>query len=97
MLPQVKEESVDAFFAGTGLIDVVIAATVLEWLALELWFGRRGRALVVADLRLNLLSGLCLMLALRSALAQTSVLLVLIMLGAAGLVHYADLRRRWKS
>jgi len=88
---------VDGFFTGTGLIDLVIAATVLEWLALELWFGRRGRALAVADLRLNLLSGLCLMVALRSALAQAPLLLVLLMLGAAGLVHYADLRRRWKS
>ena len=87
----------NGFFAGTGLIDIVIAATVLEWLALELWFGRRGRALKVADLRLNLFSGLCLMLALRSAIADASVLLVLLMLGAAGLAHYADLRRRWKS
>lgn len=85
------------FFSGTGLIDVVIACTLLEWLGLWVWYRIKGSGLAPAALLLTLLSGLCLMLALRCALSGLPQYLVMFFLCAAGATHAADIRRRWKS
>jgi hypothetical protein len=85
------------FFSGTGLIDVVIACTLLEWLGLWVWYRIKGSGLAPAALLLTLLSGLCLMLALRCALSGLPQYLVMLFLCAAGATHAADIRRRWKS
>ena len=85
------------FFSGTGLIDIVIACTLLEWLGLSVWYRYSGRGLAPTELRLTLLSGLCLMLALRCALSGLPQYLVMLFLCAAGATHAVDIRRRWKS
>ena len=59
----VMGDGVEKFFAGTGLIDVVLAATLLEWMALEMWWRITGKGLDPVNLRLVLLAGLALMLA----------------------------------
>ena len=47
-------DGVEKFFAGTGLIDVVLAATLLEWMALEMWWRITGRGLNPVELRFHL-------------------------------------------
>lgn len=87
----------DGIFSGTGLIDVVIACTLLEWLGLFVWYRIKGTGLAPVELRLTLLSGLSLMLALRCALSGLPQYLVMLFLCAAGATHAVDIRRRWKS
>ena len=88
-------DGVEKFFAGTGLIDVVLAATLLEWMALEIWWRITARGLNPVELRLVLLAGLALMLAVRTVLMSLPWFITALLLSAAGLVHLADLRRRW--
>jgi len=76
-------------------IDAVIALTLLEGLGLW-WWSRRGRGIAPRDFAFNWLSGLCLMAALRGAVAGWGMAWVLGWLSAAGLVHVLDLRRRWR-
>lgn len=79
------------------LVDAVLALTVCEGLALALWHRRTGRGIAPADYALNLLSGLCLMLALRLALGSAAWAWILAALSAAGLAHAADLWCRWRG
>jgi hypothetical protein len=88
---------VEKFFAGTGLIDVVLAATLLEWIALEIWWRRMGSGVHPVDVRLVFLAGLALMLAVRTVLMALPWFVTAMLLSAAGLVHLADLRRRWSA
>ena len=88
-------DGVEKFFAGTGLIDVVLAATLLEWMALEIWWRRMGCGVNPVDVRLVLLAGLALMLAVRTVLMALPWFVTATLLSAAGLMHLADLRRRW--
>jgi hypothetical protein len=79
-------------------IDAILALTLLEGLALWWWFGRAGgpgRARVPAGFWLGWLSGLCLMAALRGAVADWGAAWILGWLSLSGLVHATDLRRRW--
>ena len=78
------------------LIDAVIVFTVIEALALLIHHRITGRGVAGSQFLVNLVSGLCLMLALRSALGSAGDLVVAAWLGAAGLAHGADLRRRWR-
>lgn len=78
------------------LIDLVIAITVLEGLALTAWHRRTGRGMAPVEFWPNLASGLALMLALRAALGGLPWGFVAAGLLAAGLLHAADLRRRWR-
>ncbi len=84
-------------FSDTGIIDIVIACTLLEWCGLFLWYRFTGRGLAPVELRFTLLSGLCLMFAVRCALSGLPQFLVMLSLCAAGATHIADIRRRWKS
>ena len=84
-------------FSDTGIIDIVIACTLLEWCGLWLWYRFTGRGLAPVELRLTLLSGLCLMFAVRCALSGLPQFLVMLSLLAAGATHFVDIRRRWKS
>ena len=84
----------DEFFAGTRLIDWVIAFTALEGLALAAYHRRTGRGMAFGDYAANLAAGLCLMLALRAALAGASWPWIALCLLAAGIAHGADLWRR---
>lgn len=77
-------------------IDAVIALTLLEGLGLWWWWARRGRGIAPRDFAANWFSGLCLMAALRGAVAGWGLAWVLGWLTASGLVHALDLRRRWR-
>ena len=81
--------------SGTVLIDVVIAATLFEWAALSLLWRRKQRGLTPAALALTLLPGLCLMLAVRTAMLGLPWYAVALLLSASGLTHLIDLRQRW--
>ena len=85
----------ETFFSGTVLIDVVIAATMIEWVSLSLLWRRKQRGLTPAALALTLLPGLCLMLAVRTAMLGLPWYAVALLLSASGLTHLIDLRRRW--
>jgi hypothetical protein len=78
------------------LVDAVIALTLIEALVLWLYHRRSGRGVAFSEIGLNLVSGLCLMLALRVALAGNSLWLVAAALAAAGILHALDIRRRWR-
>jgi len=79
--------------AGTGLVDFVIALTLLETLVLA-WRGRRtGGGIAPRELALNALAGIGLLLALRAALSPAPGLIAPA-LAFAGLAHLADLRER---
>ncbi len=82
-------------FANGWLIDIVIAMTLLEGICIGLYHCLTHRGVSPRDYALNLFSGLCLMLALRSALANASWPWVAAWLATAGLAHAADLWRRW--
>ncbi len=84
-------------FSGTTLIDAVIALTLLEWLALYVCFRVTGKGLAPHHYTLNLVAGLFLMLALRSAVANGAGWGMALLLACAGLAHAADLYRRWKA
>ena len=83
---------------GGGLIDTIIAITVLEVTVVLLYHRKTKRGLMPRDYLLNVVSGLCLMLALRCALASSAWYIISVFLLAAGFAHVADmairLRRR---
>lgn len=79
-----------------GLVDAVIAFTLCEGLLLTWWHYRTGRGVAPSQFLANLVSGLCLMLALRSALAHGAGAVMLLWVMAAGLAHGVDLWRRWR-
>jgi hypothetical protein len=88
---------VDSVFAGPLLwVDLIIGFTLLEGLALALYFRATGRGVPPSQFGVNLASGLCLMFALRSALADAGPLWIAAGLLAAGLAHGLDLWRRWQ-
>ena len=78
------------------LVDLAIAITLAEWLALALYHRMTGRGLPPEAYALNLLSGLCLMLALRSVLQGHEWFWGAGCLAASGLAHFSYLRQRWQ-
>ena len=51
-------EAVSGFFAGTGLIDVVILVTFIEWAALVFWRRFTGRGMSSTNIRIMLFPGI---------------------------------------
>ena len=82
---------------STGWIDVVIAFTALEAVALALYHRLTGRGVAPADFLLTLASGVALLLALRSTVADGFGPAAAAWLLAGGAAHVADLRRRWAA
>lgn len=78
------------------LVNFVILATLIEFFVLRVLHARKGVGVAPRDFVLNLLSGLCLMIALRVALTGGSLAWILITLAAAGLFHGLDIYRRWQ-
>lgn len=78
------------------LVDLAIGITLAEWLALALYHRFTGRGLPPEAYALNLLSGLCLMLALRCALYGEAWWWGAGFLAASGAAHVTYLRRRWQ-
>ena len=83
--------------SGSGLIDLVIIATLVEWAALVLLWQRSGRGVPSGMLAWMLLPGLCLMLAVRSVMLGAPWYWLALLLIAAGLAHLVDLRSRWRN
>jgi len=88
---------VSALFASGRIVDLVLALTAAEFVALALWRRRTGRGLAAADLASALLAGVCLMLAVRAALVGAWWGWIALCLLAAGVAHVAELRRRCAS
>ncbi len=78
------------------LVDGVIAFTVLEAVLLLALHRTRGRGVPPREWLLNLISGLCLMAALRAGLGGSAWPVWLAWLSAAGVAHASDLARRWR-
>jgi len=89
-------DAVSGFFAGTGLVDFVIAVTWAEAALLVLWQVRTGRGVPVQDVLAMLLPGLWLMLALRSVISGHDGLVTAVYLLAAGVSHANDVWRRYR-
>jgi fatty acid desaturase len=79
------------------LIDLILLATVAEGGVLAAWHRRTGRGLSAAAVARMLLPGVCLMLALRAALAGSAWPFVPLALTAALIAHLADVRGRWRG
>lgn len=77
------------------LVDGVIGLTVLEGVALLVHHRLTGGGVRPRDFMLNLVSGVCLMLALRCALREQGALWIAAWLAAAGAAHAADIGLRW--
>ena len=86
-----------AWVVGGGLIDTIIVITLLEVTMLLLYHHQTKRGLMPRDYLLNVLSGLCLMLALRSSLAGSVWYFTATFLTAAGLAHVADIILRLRQ
>jgi hypothetical protein len=87
----------DDFFSSGGIVDLILAIVAIEVAALAVYFRRTGRGVAPIELVSNLLSGVCLLLALRAALLGASWVWVALPLIASFLAHLADLRRRWQG
>lgn len=88
------EQWVQQWVVSGGLVDTIIAITLLETAALLLYHHQTKRGLKPRDYLLNVLSGLCLMLALRCVLTGAAWYFVSMWLMAAGLAHVADIALR---
>ena len=80
-----------------GLIDVIIVITLLEFAALLLYQQQTKRGLMPRDYLLSMLSGLCLMLALRCALKDNSWYFIASFLALAGIAHVTDIAMRLRQ
>ena len=86
----------DANFDIVRLIDAVILFTVLECALLLVHRRITGRGVAARDFVVNVLSGLCLMLALRCLAAGAGTVVVALCLLGAGAAHGIDLAMRWR-
>eukprot|EP01041_Mallomonas_annulata_P039194 gene39194-62828_t len=89
-------QAMQSLFDSGLLVDLVIALTVLEGLALALYHRATGRGIAPQDYALNLVSGLCLMLAVRAAVSDVPWPWIAVCLSASGLAHGWDMVRRWR-
>ena len=83
-------------FGIAPIIDLVIGFTLIECAALALYHRVTGKGVAPRDLVLNMVSGLCLMLALRGLAHDAGAAWVALFLLAAGLAHGADILMRWR-
>ena len=89
-------EALAQFFLSGRVVDVAIAITLLEGLALAAYHRATGRGVAPRNFAINMVSGLCLMMALRTALTGSSWMMVALFLSASGAVHAVDIWRRWQ-
>lgn len=87
---------IEAWLTPAQWVDVILALTLLEGLCIALHHRLTGKGLAPRSYALNLLAGLCLMLALRGSVQQSGWLQINIFLFAAGVAHGLDLWRRWR-
>ena len=85
------------WFASGRLVDAILLLVVCEVVALTLLWQRTRRGVAPVDLIPNILAGAFLLLALRLALGGAGWMYAAASLGAAGIAHLVDLRRRWRT
>ena len=78
------------------MADAAIAITVAEAIVLVVYHKATGRGVAASDFGLNLVSGLMLMLALRSSIAASGWVWTASFLAGAGAAHAADIWSRWR-
>ena len=78
------------------LVDAVIAFTLIECLLLVGYHRVTGKGVAPRDFFVNMVSGLCLMLALRCLARDAGSTWVALWLLAAGAAHGTDLLMRWR-
>lgn len=83
-------------FGIAQIIDAVILFTLIECVVLVIYHRRTGRGVAVRDFFANMVSGLCLMFALRCLATDAGAAAVALFLLAAGLAHGVDILMRWK-
>lgn len=83
-------------FGIASIVDLVIAVTLLECAALALYHRATGRGVAPRDFLMNMVSGLCLMLALRCLARDAGMAWVALFLLAAGIAHGTDILIRWR-
>ena len=88
---------VEQWVVSGGLIDAIIAITLLEVAALLAYHYQTKRGLAPRDYLLNVVSGLCLMLALRCTVQASPWYFTALFLMAAGFAHVADIALRLKQ
>ncbi|MBC8049829.1 MAG: hypothetical protein H7X92_06755 [Chitinophagales bacterium] len=86
----------DLFESGR-MIDIILALVLAEAIGLWLYHRMTGRGVALSNVGLNLVSGFCLMLALRAALVDAWWGWISLWLIAALVVHAADLVRQWRG
>lgn len=91
---QHKDIPVELRTVPAAWLDVILAFTLLEWLALSLRRRYSGRGLDLGSLSLGLVPGLLLMLALRLAAPAAVPVEVFLCCAAAGIFHAWDFARR---
>ena len=88
--------ALEAVWRNGHWVDLALLITMAELLALAAWQRFSGAALPWPAYGWNLLSGLCLMVALRLALTGGPWALQALCLATSGMAHVLDLRRRWR-
>lgn len=78
------------------LVDLAIAVTLIEGIALAVYRRVTGRGPTLPDLAVMLGAGLCLMFALRAAVSGAVAWMAIFLVGAL-VAHLADLGRRWRA
>ena len=84
------------FFTTGRIADLILGFMALEAVFLIAYRRRTGSGIAVSDLVGNLLPGICLVLALRSALVQAWWGWIALCLTLALFGHLAELRGRWR-
>ena len=77
------------------IVDLIIGLMVLEGIALGAYFAGTGRGVPPLELVVNLAAGAALLVALRLALTGARWPAIAGALAVAGVLHLADLARRW--
>ena len=80
-----------------NLIDAIVAITLLEAAVFLIYQHQTKRGLKPRDYLLNVISGLCLMFALRCALLGSTWYFLALWLTGAGLAHTADIYLRLRQ
>jgi hypothetical protein len=88
---------VEDFVSSRALVDIAILITLLEGVALTVYFALTRKGLAPANFALNLLAGLCLMVALRNALTSSGWIWIALWLFLGGLAHWAEVVIRLKK
>ncbi len=76
-------------------VDLAMAIAIVELLVLAVYRRLSGQGLPPRQFVLGLLSGLCLMAALRCGLAGSGAGWMLLFFAGSGLIHCGDLWLRW--